>query len=223
MISQMYYLSTTHDNIEDLCYAKGTTVSDVWLPKRGNFLKQLKDTDEFLVTFIVLGNCIDKEDKEKLSIKAKSAAIQNIQSLTPSVMDEVVKADKSNLTNDIGKLLEWAFYNKFKSSLIYYLDKYPASRKYIGKLLFSYCDKSAYSELSLFLIKRYKYDITKDNHRLFEMAAMAKNACLCELLLDECDAKIPANVYNAFKNFGTKRFQYMWDVLKVYSDRVLLN
>lgn len=223
MISQMYYLSTTHDKIEELQYAKGATVSDVWLTKKGHFLKQLQEMDEFLVTFIVLEDCIEKEDKKNLSIKAKTATIQNIQSLTPSVMDEIVRVDNSDLVNDIDRLLGWAFYNKFKSSLIYYLDKYPASRRYISKLIHGYCNKSSYAELSLFLIKRYNYDITKDNHLLFERAAMSKNACLCELLLEECDAKIPANVYNAFKNFGTKRFQYMWDILKNHSDRVLLS
>lgn len=223
MISQMYYLSTIHDTIEELQYTKGASVTDVWLTKKGHFLKQLQETEEFLVTFVVLEDCIEKVDKKNLAIKAKVATIQNIQSLTPSVMDEVIKSDGSDLVNDIDRLLMWAFYNKFKSTLIYYLDKYPASRRYISKLIHSYCGKPAYAELSLFLIKRYNYDITKDNHLLFERAAMSKNVCLCELLLDECDAKIPANVYNAFKNFGTKKFQHMWNILKNYSDRVLLS
>lgn len=219
MISRTYYYSTTQEFVDNLHI--GDELTDIWLPKDKKFLNQLGIQDEILVTVSANDSDIIKENKG--FIKAAKCTVTAIDTMTNSIMDFVIKETKSDISNNSRNLLDWAFERGFKSTLIFCFDKYPSTRVHIERLLTQHANKGTYASLSMFLIKRYNYDISKDRYRLFELAAMGKNAALTEMLLEECDAKIPANVYNAYKAYGTKHFQYMWNILKKYSDRVLLS
>lgn len=219
MIVQTYYLSISQDDRDSFDEAyKVKLIDEIVVPKHGKFLNRLEIDDDILITLMTTPTSTIIEDRD--SVTVTNTMISNIQALTPSMIDTIIASDKEDVYANNAILLKWAFEHKFKSTLIYYFRKHKTMRKYIDALIYQNLDRPNYSDMIIFLLERYDYDISKNNNRLFDQAALSKNYKIVEYLLREKDAAIPSNIYNIYKKVGSRRYTQIWDLFKEYADRV---
>lgn len=222
MLAQNFHLSLSlSDDLENNTFVVGKRVRDIEIAK--DFLSSLQTTHALLVELTVIGedNIVQLEDENKILLK--NAIVQSKQVISPSVLDTIVSTNNSQLDErDIYGLLQYAFVNKFKSTIVKYIKLIDDKSKLIDHLVYQYLDRFDLSDMITFIVSfRHYYTPTKDNNRLLAQAAMCKNYNVCEFLLEKYDdAMIPQNVFNAFKEHGNHRYQHMWKLLKQYSDRV---
>lgn len=221
MLTQIYYCSMTQNELDHMNIKQGDILEIISAPTRGSFLKSLTIHDEVLITLSANVTMNKPTDNSKDIVVLSNARVDCIQVLSSLTINEVLSLYNEDPTGSNGIVLDWAFEQGFKSVLIHYLDKYPELRKHIGRIIYAHISNHSKVWLMKTLIDRYDYDITANDNRLITQAAMNKNDTLCEYLLKEKDARIPENVFNVFMNFGTKRFQHMWDLLKRYKSRVI--
>lgn len=218
MIAQTFYLSAS---IEDEPYQVNDTIDSIMVPKQNKFLFGLRPDHDIVYTLMTIDEV--ERDREGAFVKIHNAVVIKKQVLDPSLIETIIDYSRESIYDNSGVILEWAFEHKFRSVIIYYLKKYPTLCKFIDKLIYRNISHNNYGDMIIFLIKNYKYDVFKENNRLFKQAAMCKNYVLCEYLLEETSVPIPANVYKIYMNYGKHRYQHMWDLLKKYTNRVELS
>lgn len=222
MIIRSFYYTVSLNENED-SPKSGSIIEDIEVQKNGGILSMLRENHNIVYIISVVENELEYTTNDMIRIKR--GYIENIQTLTPSLLDSIIETTGENIENsNNGKnLIIWAYHNKFRSILIEYLLKYPYLCKYVESMIHHFIDKSDYNMIAIDYIKRYNYDITKDNHLLFTQAAMVKNIGLCEILLEEFNAMIPEHIYNLYMKFGKKKYQHMWKLFKNYKDRVVMS
>lgn len=219
MTAQNFY-ALTSCNVEIDDYDAGD-IGNFVVCKHGKLLNKLNTNDDIIFTISMTPDSkIVEEDNTNMVID--NAVVMQRQALTPSLIENIISGDKEDIYADRGSLFRWAFHHQFKSTLMYYFDKYPTSRKFIDTLIYKYIDKFSYTDLIIFLIERYNYDVKKDGNKLFGQAASVKNDLLCRYLIEEKDVMIPSLLYKIYMNYG-KRYKDMFYLFREHSDKVDLS
>lgn len=219
MIAQSFYmLGSCNENMDD--YKPGD-IGDFVVCKHGKLLNSLSRDDDLLYTIITIPDTTIEEENCN-TIVLHGAIIDNKQALGPGLMESIISTDKEDIYAANGSLFRWAFEHRFKSTLIHYFDKYPTSRKYIDGLIYKHISKFTYTDLTIFLIERYSYDVEKDGNKLFDQAASVKNDLLCRYLIEQKDVMIPSLLYKIYMNYG-KRYADMFELFREHSDKVELS
>ena len=218
MIVEIYYYSTTEEKANDL-NLEINKIMDIVVPIKGKFLYGLQIHDNLIYQVLTTpASRIEQIDNN--FIKIYNAYIQSKQALGPIMIENIVDLDREDVHCRNGILIEWAFYHEFRSVLIKYFSKYPTLRKLIGSIIYEYLENTKYADLIIRVIRRYDYDVHKNNDNLFYQAAMTKNYKVCKFLLEEKDCRIPVNIYKIFRSYGGKRFPQMWELFSNHADKV---
>ena len=218
MIAEIYYYTSCEADVKENGLKVGEEV-DLVVPVKGKLLHSLSLEDNILFHVLTTPNSI-VEPIDNNTISIKNVYIQSFQALSPSVIENIIEIDKEDVYARHGFILDWAIEHCFRSVIIFYLSKYPTLRKYIDRLIYDNLTKTDRTWTLIQIIKRYEYDVHKNNDALFKQAAMCKNIKMCEILLNEKGCLIPANIFKIYKTHGSKHYPLMWEFLKENADKV---
>lgn len=219
MIAQIYYLPMSQDEYQEFIENhKEGFVDEVVVPKHGKLLNTLKVEDDILLSLMSTPKTEITNNRNTISLT--NMLISSKQALGPIVMETIIDTDNEDVYASNCILIKWAFYHKFKSTLMHYFSKYQTLRKCIGSLIYGYINKPGYTDMIEFVIDKYDYDIHKDNDRLIQTAALSKNYHLTKYLIEDKNCLIPPNVYNIYMKCGKNQTKLIWELIKNNADKV---